>query len=112
MPRTTCSFFGCHKIFRLKFFARKGFSLLVGTWFILGRCKYVGYRFLFPKHIKLIRSGKRPSVSVYQMLFISGVENNGCKSLAAIFMALSCCRLFSVVKSLVCRKIKLRSFRG
>jgi hypothetical protein len=36
---------------------------LVGIWFIIGKYKYVGYRFLFPKHVNLIGSGKRPSVS-------------------------------------------------
>ena len=112
MPRTACSFFGCHKIFWLKFFASKGFSHLVGIWLILVKCKYVGCRLLFLKQTKLIGSGKRPSVSGYRILFVSRVENNGCKTLAAIFTALSCCRLFSVVKSLVCGKIKPRSFQG
>lgn len=85
MPWTACSFFGCHKIFWLKFFASKGFSHLVGIWLILVKCKYVGCRLLFLKHTKLIGSGKRPSVSGYRILFVSRVENNGCKTLAAIF---------------------------
>lgn len=35
-------FFGCHKIFYLKAFLDKGFLLVVPTWVIFEKAKYVG----------------------------------------------------------------------